>query len=153
MYCPGCGKETDEGNKFCRHCGMNLVKPDEKPLASVIPPGAREKPKPKTTGTTTFLLVLLGIRLIANVVMSFQNPFALIDVAVYLVTIIGVGLKARWGSALAIGYHALATLTVPFALVDQGFPIVTLAIALNFAVIGLAWSEYRRLKDGERKTT
>ncbi len=151
MYCPGCGKETEEGNKFCRHCGTNLEKADEKPPAPVTPPVTQEKPKQKRTGTAIFLLALLGIRFIGSLVMAFQNPFSFLDVAIYLVAIAGVWNRTRWGHILTIGYHALAIVVTPFGYASEGTAFVLGAIAFDLFIIGLAWSEYRRLKDGERK--
>ena len=152
MYCPGCGKETEEGSKFCRHCGANLVKTDETQSAPVVlEPVTLEKPRRKITGTAVALLVLLGIRFIASLVTAFQNPFSFLDVAAYLAAIVGVWQKTKWGLILTIGYHALAIVVTPFGYASEGTAFILGAIAIDLFIIGLAWNEYRRLKGGETK--
>ncbi len=152
MYCPGCGKETEEDNKFCRHCGASLVKTDEKPPEPVISePVPLRKPGQRITGTTIALLALLGIRFIGSLVTAFQNPFSVLDVAAYLAAIVGVWLKTKWGLILTIGYHILAIVVTPFSYASEGTAFILGGIAFDLFIIGLAWNEYRRLKDGENK--
>ncbi len=152
MYCPGCGKETEEGNKFCRHCGASLSKPDEKPPVPVVSePPVKIRPERRLTGVTGVLLVLLGIRFVGSVVTVFQNPFSLLDVAAYLAAIFGVWNRTKWGAILTMAYHALAIVVTPFGYASEGTPFILGAIAFDLFVIGLAWTEYGRIKSGGNK--
>lgn len=59
MFCPNCGAATDDGARFCEHCGAPLAR-DEQPSASVpqpppvtpsgwsMPVGAQTNPPPPT---------------------------------------------------------------------------------------------------------
>jgi RNA polymerase subunit RPABC4/transcription elongation factor Spt4 len=158
-YCTNCGKKMEEDAEFCVYCGHELVK--ERGKTAVF--GEKEEEltkdaKGKITIVTGLLLALLGIRFIGSLVLTFVNPFAVLDLVVYLLIIVGVSLKAKWGSLLAIGYHVLAFLVIPF--IPYSYPdasaafiagAIAGAITMNLLITGLAWKEYSSLKEWSKR--
>lgn len=153
MYCPSCGKEVENDAKFCWKCGYEL----ENEKATVFEEKKKEARK-KITFVTGLLLALLGLRFIgSSIAFFFGNFFSSIDVIVYLVTIVGVVSKAKWGSILALVYQILGVIFIiiapldstalPFGLADKN-AFIAGAIIMNLLIIGLAWKEYSDLKGG-----
>ena len=144
MYCTKCGRRNEEDAEFCVYCGHELVKGrDKTPMFGDKEELAME-PGKKITIVTGLLLALLGIRFVVFLTLTFEDPFNVLDLIVYLVAIVGVSLKARWGSLLALGYHVLAFLVIPF--ISAGAGAVALTMVMCLLVAGLSWKEYSSLK-------
>jgi hypothetical protein len=146
MYCTKCGKRNEEDAEFCVYCGHELITGmDKTPMF-----GDKEElvtePRKKITIVTGLLLALLGIWLVGCLFMTFEDPIFGLDLVVYLVAIVGVSLKAKWGSLLALGYHVLAFLMTPIIYADASAAFIAGALIMDLLIAGLAWKEYSSLK-------
>ena len=146
MYCQNCGEEIKKNDVSCDNCNYELKNiNEEKPV----------KTKRNFTLVTSLLLLLLGIRFIGMLI-SLQ----IIDMIPYLIIIIGVLLKAKWGSLLAIVYSLFAIIVTiigplimpinQFATVDYEItdPIAFLTglIIAHVLILLLSWKEYKSFK-------
>lgn len=148
MFCQKCGKKLKEGGKFCGYCGHRLVKEE---VETQVLDERRDSPvketRRKITIVTGLLLAFLGIRLIGLLISTFSDLFGVMDVFIILLTIVGVSLKAKWGSILALGYHLFSIFAFAFFYAYEGVAFIAFGSVLYLIIIGLAWKEYGDFKD------
>ncbi len=94
----------------------------------------------KFNAITISLLIILGIRFVVQLILSFTNPVVLLFVALYFFAMVGVGLKRKWGSMIA-GLIAVIDIISAAAFTSgaSGFGAVVYDLILGF----LAYKEYQ----------
>lgn len=134
-----------------------------------IPDEQRAKPSKRVTFITGLLLAILGIKLVISRISGQSDPFFAFDVLICLTAIIGVILKAKWGSLLALGYHAVGLILVlslilgslltlnyhvwKILICNQDIFYILGTAFMNILIVGLAWREYTTIVafDKEKK--
>ena len=98
----------------------------------------------KFNAITIALLLMLIIRLIVQVILSFSNLISISFAALYLAAVIGVGLKQKGGSVLT-GVIVIIdiTLSAVFTTGASTFGAVGYDLVLGF----LAYKEYKQVSD------
>jgi hypothetical protein len=146
-YCTRCGKKMEEDAEFCVYCGHEMVKEmGETPVFGDKGGELIKEAKREITIVTGLLLALLGIRFIGCLIMTFAEPFYVLDVVVLLAALIGVSLKAKWGSLLALGYHVFCSVVFAIVFANQGAAFVAGGVAILLFISGLSWKEYSSVK-------
>lgn len=66
MYCPKCGEQNDDGNKFCKSCGATLTQESPPSRPEPVPVAVREVAATRTSGLSVAALVLGIIGIFIN---------------------------------------------------------------------------------------
>ena len=101
-YCPYCGKENEENNKFCVGCGKSLDTQDGDVVEVVEAKTMNEQPK---KSTLDLVGMILGIISVASLIVCCCGAFGFISIltgiAALIVSIISIVRNGSNGKAIA----------------------------------------------------
>lgn len=106
--CPCCGNAVEPEAAFCPHCGRPVAAYNQPDPWSGIPYGVskgdfrRQYAPPEQQKSITVVSIIGYVLCGINVLVALLNPFALIDVAVFLGLTLGIHLGKSKGCAIAM---------------------------------------------------